>query len=225
MSQWIGKRILEGIVGALIGGTAGALACWLFFGGPVSATVLKRVLFVGDSITADLSVTGRNQYPELVGRQMRNVLVQNAGKPAATMANLGYAAGWGTNRYIVQMLDGVFALNTVVILLGTNDWAESIPVASFEAAYTMFVAAVPPGVNIVCVTPTWRRVDGQANKVGETLDDVRAAVSRACAGHTIVDGSQAIPHAERFFQDGLHPNAMGNRYLARAVASALGTLR
>ena len=156
---------------------------------------------------------------------MRNLLVQNAGKPGSAMADDGLAPGWSTDRSIVQTLSGAFPMQAVVILLGTNDWNVSTPVATFESAYSMFIAAVPSGVRIVCVTPIWRRDDGRQNSVGETLDDVRDAVNRACAGRTVVDGSQAIPHVDRFFQkDGLHPNALGNRYLARAVAAALATL-
>lgn len=201
-------------------GLIGALFLIVASGRDADAT-LMRALFVGDSLTANVEVDPRRQYPALVGRLLRGILVQNAGVPGTAMADVGVIPGWSTDRMVVRVLAGLTRLRVVVVMLGTNDWTHRVPIDEFESAYVQFLADVPPATAVVCVTPPWRRTDGALNAAGATMDDYRAAIVRVCAAHTVVDGRAAVPANERFYLDGVHLNAKGNRFLARAVADGI----
>jgi lysophospholipase L1-like esterase len=180
--------------------------------------VVKRVVFIGDSLTANKGVTSSQQYPALVAGMLGNVLVQNLGRPGAN------APMWAPMAGIAKLLSpGLFPVSPIVVLLGTNDW-DGEPISAFITACTQILSAIPAWTAIVCVTPPWMANEGQRDRNGATLEDYRAAVRTACAGHVVVEGRTAIPNEPKYFGDRLHPNAQGNRRLAQAVAQSLRKL-
>ena len=184
---------------------------------------LRRVLFFGDSITANPMVTALDQYPSIAARLVGRVLPQNLGVPGGRMTDVaGLWPGWAHYPDVVEALSGIFGVHAIVVLIGTNDWGANQSAASVEEAYRTFLDNLPPRVPVICVTPPWQRNDGTRNTADETLDDVRAAITRACTERgLVVRGDYAIPHDGDFYKDAIHPNALGNLYLARAVARAL----
>ncbi len=201
---------------------------WLLVGAVLlvkadGAASSARVLFVGDSITANTSVPPALTYPALIGRRLPTVLIQNLGRPSGSMSTIGAFTGFSAHPDLLRTISGFFPATAVVVLLGTNDWKASISLDTFARDFGYWRRNVPPSVAIVCVTPPWRRDEG-ANDNGDTLDDFRAVIATVCAKDTVVDGTAAIPHDDRYFVDGLHPNGIGNRYLARAVQAAIEPL-
>jgi lysophospholipase L1-like esterase len=190
-----------------------------------AAQTAYRVLFVGDSITANTQVRPDRTYPLLVGRQLRNVLVQNAGRPSATMSQIGAFGGFAAHPDLIRTLSGYFPIRVVVVLLGTNDWAFNVPLDVFMGDFLRWRHNVPPGPAVICVTPIWRTDEDRENANGDTLEDFREVIRRVCDRDRIVEGAAAIPHeAVYFFDGGLHPNARGNKRLAAAVAAALAPM-
>lgn len=183
-----------------------------------------RVAFVGDSLTCNVLVRPSELYPEQVSHILGNIAVQNLGRPSSTISNVpgSIFKGWVETSNAVDAVSGWFPLSAVVVLLGTNDWAAGQPAAVIEGAYRAFVNHIHPSTKVVCVTPPWRRDEGKPNKIGETMGDVRAAITRACAKRgVVIDGAALIPHEARLYVDYVHPNAKGSRYLAESVAKVL----
>lgn len=183
-----------------------------------------RVAFVGDSLNCNVLVRPTELYPEQVSRILGNIAVQNLGRPGGTISNVpgSIFKGWVEMTSAVNAIGGWFPLSAVVVLVGTNDWAEGQPATVVEGAYRAFVNHIHPSTKVVCVTPPWRRDEGKPNRIGETMGDVRAAITRACAKRgVVIDGAALIPHEARFYIDPVHPNAKGSRYLAEGVAKVL----
>lgn len=191
---------------------------------PVRASAGDRVLFIGDSLTANPYLRARQTLPARVGARLGpDVLTQNIAVPGATMANHGFLLGFGSLTTLMDVLGGVFPPQAVVILLGTNDYdaGGGVTTDAFRAAYTAFLATVPAYIPVVCVTPPWFAGESTPNAAGETLEDFRAVIRDVCAAHTIVEGVDAIPHDSAFYAVGPHPNSRGTALLARSVAAAL----
>jgi lysophospholipase L1-like esterase len=141
------------------------------------------------------------------------------------MADVGFIAGMRNATQSVKLLHGSFGqIHGLVIALGTNDWSHSsVSVSSFSSAYGAFVQSIPPGIHVLCMSPTWRSGDGQPNTRGETLDDYRAATRAVCEsrGATYLDGKDVIPNDPAYFFDGLHPNERGHRAMSSVLARRL----
>ncbi len=189
----------------------------------------QRVVFVGDSLTANQALLAQEMLPSRVGRLLGDrVFVETLAAPGATMTDHGIIPGFGSQKALLEVLGGLFPPKAVVILLGTNDYdAESgtgVSPEAFRAAYSSFLASAPPGTSVVCVTPPWFAGESRPNAGGYTLDDYRAVIRQVCAKQTIVEGVNAIPHDRAYYVSGPHPNELGTELLAQAVAAAVRPL-
>ena len=195
--------------------------------GRVAAVRQQRILFIGDSITANPSLLARQTFPERVARKLGwNVLAQVIAAPGASMAFNGFLPGFASLTYLLAVMSDTDKPAAIVILLGTNDAGAGgnggTTVDSFRSAYTSFLASAPGGVPIVCITPPWNEYEPTPNASGgDTLEEFRAVIRDVCASDTIVEGVDVIPHDPAYFLSPLHPNARGTKLLAEAVAAAL----
>jgi lysophospholipase L1-like esterase len=193
------------------------------------ATITQRIVFIGDSLTANPNLLARQMLPERVGRIVgEHFVAQSIAAPGATMANQGFILGFGSQTGLFDVLGRVYPPQAVVILLGTNDYdatgGTGVTTADFGAAYSSFLAAIPAGVPVVCITPPWFQNESIPNSHGYTLEDYRVVIRQVCAGRTIVEGGQAIPHDPAYYVSGPHPNNLGTELLSRAVGAALKPL-
>ncbi len=194
--------------------------------GSAGATTTQRVVFIGDSLTANPNLLARQMLPERVGRIVgQHFVMQSVAAPGATMTDHGFVLGFGSQTTLFDVLGGLYPPRAVVILLGTNDYgfdgASGVPLDAFRTAYSAFVASVPAGVPVVCITPPWYVSESTPNSYGYTLEDYRAVIRQVCAGQTIVEGVNAIPHDPAYYASGPHPNNLGTELLARAVGAAV----
>ena len=190
----------------------------------------RRVVFIGDSLTANLGLLPRQMLPERVEVMLhQHVLAQSVAAPGATASDYGSQLGGSQPGFealdaLFEVVGGIFPMDVVVILLGTNDSTLSTTDA-FRTAYIKLLLRVPAQSAVVCVTPPWNSAESTPNSSGETLEDFRAVIREVCAQKTIVEGADAIPHDPAYYLRETpvirHPNAVGTWRLARAIAAAL----
>jgi lysophospholipase L1-like esterase len=186
----------------------------------------QRVVFIGDSLTVNQALLAQQMLPERVGRLLGDrVFIEALAAPGATMTDHGMVPGFGSQKALLEVLGGLYPPKAVVILLGTNDYdADSgagVSTDAFRAAYSSFLATVPMGTSVVCITPPWFAGESKPNAGGYTLEDYRAVIRQVCATRTVVEGVNAIPHDPAYYLTGPHPNELGTESLSRAVAAAL----
>lgn len=195
----------------------------------VTRAFLPRVLVLGDSSTANqLLDRPSHLYTSRLERAL-GIMIQNLARPGGLMTTLTDGVqtlpGYQDAGPTVDLLNPIFPVAGIVIMnLGSNDWGLNVPLVDFRAAYSALLASLPLGPFVVCVTPIWRDDEAMTNANGDTLEDFRIVISEVCAGHTVLDGRQAIPNYDCYFLDGKHPNRLGNRRLARFLADGLAPL-
>ncbi len=118
--------------------------------------------------------------------------------------------------------------DTIVVFLGTNDWAYGTNWVTFYVDYYDFIQVLQYlHPQIVCVTPIWRVGEGSLNSAGYDLATTRLLITDACTslGHPTIDGLTLVPNDPAYFDStGVHPNDAGYNYMTNGLAAALGAL-
>ena len=175
----------------------------------------RRVVFLGDSLTAGLGVAIEDAYPSLIARRLetrgQGWTVVNAGVSGDTAA--------GGLRRLEWSMDGGAAV--VVVALGGNDALRGLPVAELAKNLDAIVAgAVARGARVILAGMEAPPNNGP--DYARAFHDVYPAVA-ARHGATLVPflldgvaGDAALNQA-----DGIHPNPEGARRVADTVWRAL----
>lgn len=180
-------------------------------------TARKTILFVGTSLTAGLGLDPEDAYPALIGRRIDslglNYDVINAGVSGETSAGTLRRIDW----LLRQQMD-VFVLET-----GANDGLRGLTVDAMRAniqAIIDRVKAARPRARIVLVS-----MEAPPNLGPAYTSRFRAVyVDLARAnGVTVIPFLLAgvAGNVELNQQDGVHPNAQGERIVADNVWRAL----
>lgn len=155
----------------------------------------ERVMFIGDSITQGYgphmsSMTYVNCFARLSGC---DVFDQGIG-------------GYYYDENFVIPLDAQKP-DRIIVAMGTNQISSVDKVERIHAFYEA-LDAVYPDVNKLAVTPIWR--DAPSDTMKE-LVELSGEVRKTCEkyGIPVIDGLELVPHSNKFFKDGLHPNAAG----------------
>jgi lysophospholipase L1-like esterase len=176
----------------------------------------QRWLAYGDSITEGMVASAPSRaWPAVVGRALDVEVI-----------NLGFA---GAARGEIALAEQMVALggDAFSVAVGTNCWSR-VPtsVAQMEANMEAFLAVLRqarPGVPILVVSPILRPdAETTPNRLGATLEDLRAAIERAAQatpGTRLIRGRDLVK-AEQL-PDDLHPDDDGHAALAAAVAPVL----
>lgn len=189
-----------------------------------------RVAFVGDSIVVGKQIDHPGgTFSHLVERSGFRVHdISRDGARATTMLPvvppvLDFLDGQGT------LFPG--ALAGIVVMLGTNDYSQSVPLAQFRETWRAFVQGARSP--LICVTPMWRFDEGLPNAAGLVIDDYRQVIREECTGGVVIEGVDVIPGEPgrtpigaptRFTADGLHPNRKGHRRASRNLRRELGEM-
>lgn len=181
---------------------------------------VKRLLFVGTSLTAGLGLEPEEAYPALIARRIDSLglpyRVDNAGYSGETSAGALRRIEW----LIRQPVD-VFVLET-----GANDGLRGLSVDSMRAnvqAIIDRVRAASPNVRILLIgmeapPNLGTRYTSEFRKVFPELAGRNGAVLLPF----LLEGVAAVDSLNQ--GDGIHPNAAGSRRLAETVWSALRPL-
>lgn len=182
-------------------------------GGPIEpAPRAPRWICYGDSIAAGADASSPAlTWASLVARTH-----------GLDVTNLGYS---GAARGELPSAEQVARLDAAVISIthGTNCWnriAHSRGMMLEQTrAFLRIVRDGHPATPIVVCTPVLRPEAEEApNRLGATLEDLRAAMTEACTGFDVevVKGRDLIDAS--MLADNVHPNDAGHR----AIADALG---
>lgn len=184
---------------------------------------IKRLVFVGDSITCGIGVKNRDsdRYPALTVKLLQKKF------PKITEINLGqsgYALGMQSATYANELL----AKNpdAVVIQWGVNDQYSGFSVAQFAARYEQLVQTLrnaKPDMPIVLTTlvADYRWPDNFDLWIGEANVAIQEIAARYKCHVAYVH--RAINHDKELQPDGIHPNNAGAEIMAKAIFAAFAT--
>lgn len=169
----------------------------------------KTLLLLGDSISQGVySNFSSNSYSNLLDQKLSYQLLNQS---------------VGAMHFDHESLDEISLLpHTILIAYGTNDYSRCSDFQSnFHAAkaYLEKLLTLFPNAKVYLLSPIWRTDVGDHEnfiKWGNTLLDLALAL-----GMDAIDGQSLIPHEDRLFFDGLHPNDEGFAYMAENVCSRL----
>jgi acyl-CoA thioesterase-1 len=170
------------------------------------------VAFLGDSLTSGYRLSEEEAYPALVAGTLRA-----RGRPIRAV-NAGKSGD--TAEQALARLPPLLRLRPaiVVVALGTNDALRGLDLARAEATLGRIVEACQTSgarVLLAGVRLSGRLEPARARALAELYP--RIAVSRRTP--LVPDLLAGVAgHPELLMKDGLHPNAAGQRQLARNVA-------
>ena len=194
----------------------------LLFAFASSAHAQKLVVF-GDSISAGAAATRQsNTYVDRLSHRI------NKNWRTFNYSRGGWAVAGSIGFVHPAFIDGALHLfpSVVLIALGTNDFAVSVPLDTFTTSYQLIVERFANffGVGqVFCLTPIYSKNGATPNAVGATLADYREVIATECsaAGGIVLDGLEAMPTSDAFLADQTHPNDRGHRAMARWLHRAL----
>jgi len=170
-------------------------------------------LTIGDSITQGATApTPAAAYASIVARSL-DLNLRNVGIGGATIEGAVGAAAGRIRAFIAS------------VAFGVNDWNQSIPLDQFRRQAETLLSGLleaQPELSILVMTPLPIIGFRDKNDVGAGLEDYRAVLRKVVEGTTnatIVEGPALIPSEAGYFVDGLHPNAVGMKIIAKNLLS------
>ncbi|MGE0359695.1 MAG: arylesterase [Vicinamibacterales bacterium] len=182
---------------------------------PSPAVATRRIVFLGDSLTAGLGLAAAETYPALIERRLQQRgqgwTVVNAGVSGDTSA--------GGVRRLAWAIEGGAAV--VVVALGGNDGLRGLPVEELARNLDAIVAGAKAAGAAVILAG----MEAPPNTGPDYTRRFRAVYAEVAARHRItllpflldgVAGEAALNQA-----DGIHPNPEGARRVADLVWQTL----
>ena len=182
---------------------------------PAPAAAERRIVFLGDSLTAGLGLPATQSYPALLQARLD---ARDAGWQVVNAGVSGDTSAGGLRR-LDWALDGGAAI--VVIALGANDGLRGLPVDGMADNLDRAVAqARGTGARVVLAG-----MEAPPNYGPEYTARYRAVYPAIAARHDAVlipfllDGVAGVESLNQ--ADGIHPNQAGARLVADIVWRAL----
>ncbi|MBR6954014.1 MAG: hypothetical protein IKH77_03095 [Clostridia bacterium] len=218
-----------------------ALSCSAVCAAAAEAPV-TTVVCVGDSITFGAGVTGReNTYPAMLQTMLgEGFVVKNCGENGRTLqregmlnppdASFNFPMTFWDSRVMNAAVEA--APDIVIIMLGTNDAkAWNWNAENYTGQYVeliRFFRSLPGEPQVFAVIPPpgfdahegVNAADPIDREILAALGDCIREAAQAC-GCPVIDLYSAFEGRGDLFPDGIHPNAEGNRILARQIYEAL----
>lgn len=185
-----------------------------------TAGSLKRVAFVGDSITCGVGVKNREEsrYSAVVTRLLK------AGHPELTEVNLGRSGQALSQRrddYYKEVLSS--DPGAVVIQWGVNDQYWGFSTAEFLRKYEALVSGLRkarPEMPIVTTTliADFRWLENFDQWIARANVGIQEIAVRY--GCKVAYAHEALGHSREYYVDDIHPNEAGAELMARAIVAA-----
>ena len=205
--------------------SAAFLAGLLFIGlaqsGAAAATdlsTMKRILVLGDSLSAGFGLNSKQAYPALLSEKLRDAGLTNFEITNASQS--GGTTGGGLLRlppHLKRKID-IFILE-----LGINDAFRGVPIATIRNNLQSIIDEVKqrnPGVRVIICgmqLPNYNE-DDYVFAFGQLYADL-AAKNNATLIPYLLEGVGGDPNLNQ--PDRIHPNAGGQRILAENVWKSL----
>lgn len=177
----------------------------------------RRFLFLGDSITQGMTVSGASlAYPA--------VLSEAFGADFINLSVGGEIMRGELGRYALA-----YDWNSAFIAYGINDFNNCVPPdRTGEEAFRMLNALCGAGREgkVIVITPIPCTRGGRENESGFSLESYReaiAAAAREFPGTLVIDGKMLLGERSEYFIDGLHPNDDGMKIYADNLIRILRT--
>ena len=193
-----------------------------------------RIACVGDSITYGATIRDKSHdsYPAQLGTMLgRKYSVKNFGASGYTLQE-SCDRPYTTHKRYKKSLD--FKPDVVLIMLGTNDTKPYnwISTEAFQDDYRQLILSyqeLPSRPDVILMTPASVFPENfnpakpykiRAGVAGEAAKAVRELAKEL--GLPFIDIHEVTAsHPEFFLQDGVHPNELGAKAIARTVYEAL----
>lgn len=197
---------------------------------PAPVATYPRVLILGDSITWGSVASQPNfAYPYLTLQGLRS---QNAANGSYPLVNGIPGVNTAGTITLLQQMQLAPVADLVIVELGTNDWGQNNPPATFQAQYVALLQLlVKSSTSATLIGLTlWQNPTG-ANGLGQPASvydqivmDAVMNKSGAAARATVDLGSLYVnPTYHSPTIDAYHPNNAGHQAIADAVLSAIST--
>ena len=174
----------------------------------ISAPILKtvrspKVLWLGDSISQGYGTfVSSGSFVNLIRR-----------KAGFELLNRGIGGYYYDAQCLMPLKE--FVPDRIIIAMGTNlhTWADK---EKYIADFYKQLNAIYGGIKTLSITPLWRN-DPAADR--EKMDETRKFIEQTCLkfGTECLNGEDLIFHEDKYFFDGLHPNADGAKIYADNV--------
>lgn len=201
-----------------VAGLAGAALCWVIF--VAGAAPDRRVVFLGDSLTAGYGVEFHQAFPALVQDKINarglRVQVVNAGQSGDTSAG-----GLGRIDWLLKN-----PVDVLVLELGGNDGLRGLPVAvtkkNLQAIIDRTRARYPKAKVVIAGMQVPPNMGSQYGRQFAALYPELAKKNQAALVPFLLEGVGGV--RELNLSDGIHPTAKGHEIIARNVWKVLEPL-
>ncbi len=175
----------------------------------------KQLLALGDSITQGVyAQASAHAYPTRLARQFGMELCNQG------VGGYHFRADAFEQEADPSVITLSYGINDISVHTGEENAAQVI-LANAEACFAK-LAAVYPGVPMVCLTPIWRADFAPAQL--PIYDAVTKGLLALCEKYGVygIDGSVRFPHDDTLFTDGyLHPTDDGFAVMAEIFADGI----
>ena len=183
-----------------------------------SATV-RRLVFVGDSITCGVGVKNRNaeRYSAVATRLLQK---KYAGIQEINLGKSGNALCQQPENYAESIL--AQKPDAVVIQWGVNDQYWGFSVAQFAARYEQLVHALRSArsqmpIVLTTLVADFRWPENQDAWIGEANVAIQEIGAREHC--PIADLHRTLDHNQALYADSIHPNSAGAAAMAKTIAA------
>ena len=210
----MGKSLRQSRTATLLAGISLVLAAPSVLAAPRDSSAVKRILVLGDSLSAGFGLSSRQAYPALLAEKLRatgltSFEITNASQSGGTTAG-------GVQRLPAHLKPKI---DIFVLELGINDAFRGVPISEIRnnlQAIIDLVKARNPNVRVIVAgmqLPNYT-ADEYVFAFGQIYADL-AAKNNAALIPYLLEGVGGDPLLNQ--PDRVHPNAAGQKILAENV--------
>jgi acyl-CoA thioesterase-1 len=172
-----------------------------------------KIIFAGTSLTAGLGLEPDSAYPQLIQEK-----IDSAGLPFEAI-NAGVSGE--TTAGLLQRLDWLLRgdFDVIVIESGANDGLRGVPADAVESNLKQIISRIQsthPKATVALVQ--METLPNYGRQYGSAFHDLYGRVARETGVALLPFLLDSVAgHTDLNQQDGMHPNAVGERIVARNV--------
>jgi len=214
----VGKSLRQSGTATLLAGISLVLAAPSIPAAPRDSSAVKRILVLGDSLSAGFGLSSRQAYPALLAEKLRAAALTNFEITNASQSG-GTTAG-GLQRLPAHLKPKI---DIFILELGINDAFGGVPIAQIRnnlQAIIDMVKARNPNARVIIAgmqLPNYA-ADEYVFAFGQVYADL-AAKNKATLIPYLLEGVGGDPNLNQ--PDRVHPTAAGQKILAENVWQVL----